>query len=99
MQRGEHRLGITGLNQPERSDWLDEFDIAWLNEIKIMDIINALMAGNNNLRISNGSKWLFFNTSIDKWVTCGRQYGQHKTRTLIETDMQDLAIEKLLEDW
>ena len=61
-----------------------------------MDIIRALKSKDHNLRVSNSDKWLVYYN--DKWTVLSRKYGQRKTRILIETDKQDLAVEELLKE-
>lgn len=58
-----------------------------------MDIMEALKS-EICIRVTCNNKWLIYDN--DKWVVYGRNFGQRKTRKLIETDKQDLAIEKLL---
>ncbi len=61
-----------------------------------MDIIRALMSKDHNLRVSNGDKWLVYVN--DMWTVLCRRYRAKKTTILVETNIQHLAIEKLLED-
>lgn len=61
-----------------------------------MNIIQALQNKNNNLRISYGSRWLVGDGN-DGWIIYERTHGAKKTKTIIETGSEELAVEKLLE--
>lgn len=49
-----------------------------------------------NTRLSNGNKWLCFDGT--NYVIYSREYNQKKTRTLIETTDENLAVQYLLEE-
>lgn len=46
--------------------------------------------------LSNGTKWLYFNGT--NYVIYSRDYNQKKTRVLIETTDESLAVQYLLEE-
>ncbi len=57
-----------------------------------MKIIEALK--NENIRISNGDKWLVW--WHDKWTVCYRPYGAKKTRVILESEHEEDAVHYLL---
>lgn len=59
-----------------------------------MTVIQALMK--EDLRISNGSKWLYFDQSTEEWVVLNRGYKKKQNDCLIRTYIQDEAIKVLL---
>lgn len=63
-----------------------------------MDIIKALKS-EICIRVAYGDKWLVYNCQKKEWEVYGQQYMQRKTRTIIKTKSQKIAVEKLLERW
>jgi len=63
-----------------------------------MTITEALKIEDKSIRVTCGFKWLVWNEELERWVVYGREPYQKKTRMLIVTEIENLAVEKLLED-
>jgi hypothetical protein len=63
-----------------------------------MKLTEALKSEDLRLRISCGVRWMYFDDGINKFVVMERLYRSRKLTTIIETDDEDLAVEKLLDD-
>jgi hypothetical protein len=61
-------------------------------------IIEALPSDKHNIRLSNGSKWMFWDTTYSQWVVMGRSHGAKTSKILLETEYADKAIEYLLKE-
>ena len=59
-----------------------------------MTIIEALKT--ENIRISDGNRWMFWDTFLPGWVVLERKYNAKKNTILIETDNEEEAIKYLL---
>lgn len=63
-----------------------------------MTITNAMKL-ETSLRVSNGNRWLVWDsTPVGMWVVYERKAYAKKTTTLIKTTNEELAVKKLLED-
>ena len=60
-----------------------------------MKIIEALKK--ENIIITSGSRWLFWDDVIKEWVVLEREYHKKKNTTLISTENEEEAVNKLLE--
>ena len=63
-----------------------------------MNIIEALKNKDNNLRVSNGTKWLVWNDDEDEpqWVVYSRPHGTRKTRVEMATKYEAEAVNALV---
>jgi len=62
----------------------------------VMTIIDALKRG--NVRISTGSRWLFWDEDSDEWVVLDRPYATKKNRTVYRGADIAEAVKVLTED-
>ena len=62
-----------------------------------MDIIEALKNKDEGLRITNGFRWLICDDN-GQWVVYERMPYKKKTTVVIETEDEELAVQKLLCD-
>jgi hypothetical protein len=63
-----------------------------------MTIVEALKDKENNLRVSTTDKTLFYDSIADAWIVKKNKHRRLSTGIIIETNDEELAIEKLLED-
>lgn len=61
-------------------------------------IVEALKKEDKNLRISNGNKWMVWDSLFKEWVVYKHEYGKKKSVCLISTSVEEIAVQKLLED-
>lgn len=61
-----------------------------------MDLMKVLKNEDLNIRITNGNSWLVWYN--DCYCVFYRGYGQKKTRTLIETDNFENALDVLIDN-
>jgi len=50
----------------------------------------------NDIRLVNGKRWMVWDN--EEWVVYSRQHGEKKNRVMVRTQIQDEAIEVLLQD-
>lgn len=62
-----------------------------------MNIIGALKSEDTNLRISNGNKWLIYNSFRQEWIVYESKRYARVSQELISTQNEEIAIKKLLE--
>lgn len=53
-----------------------------------------------NIRISNGSKWMYFDQTAYEWVVCEKPYGKKKVKELFRglSVEEEKAVKCLLAD-
>jgi hypothetical protein len=63
-----------------------------------MNIIEAMKE--ENLRISNGNRWMYFDQITYEWVVCERSYGKKKNKELFRGFFieEHKAVKALLAD-
>lgn len=59
-----------------------------------MNITSALMK--TFARVTCGDRWLIYDQEAETWIVYERKYMAKKTKTIIETPIQDEAVEELL---
>lgn len=64
-----------------------------------MTIIQALKSDKENIRLSNGNKWLCWDPFYKTWVVYFHKYRAKYTRALIRTTSEKKAVDVLLEDF
>lgn len=83
----------------ERS--LDPFDVIAYDpddmDMYKSPIIDALKNEENNLRVSNGERWLVWDNE-KRWQVMSRKYGQKKTRLIVAGFNEKESVEELLNE-
>jgi hypothetical protein len=61
-----------------------------------MKIAELLQSDEYNVRVSCADRWLVWHN--DQWVIYERGIYEKKTKIIFETNSEDLAVEKFIED-
>lgn len=64
-----------------------------------MNILEALKHedGDNDVRLTHYSKWLYWNGNANVFVVRGHEYGERGSRVVLETENEEEAVKALLE--
>ena len=62
-----------------------------------MNILEALKS-DDGLRITNMYRWLVWNNDSNEFIVYERGYNKKKTITIVNTSIEDVAIEALLNE-
>lgn len=62
-----------------------------------MNLIKALME-NEQIRVSYGNRWIYFDKVSDEWVCMEHKYGAKKSQRLASSPVSDNVVKVLLED-
>ncbi len=61
-----------------------------------MTIVEALMDNKYCVRVHYGTRWLIFDTTKKVWTVYEHKPRARATKTLVETELQDEAVAKLV---
>ena len=59
-----------------------------------MKIVEALKT--ENIRITNGNKWMYYDVNYNMWFVRLREYRKHNSVVLIKTENEEEAVKILL---